>query len=98
MSFLEKLKSLPVWQKKIILWSVVATLALVLFILWVKNVREELEGFPGEKLREQFELPKFPSIEIPEIRLPEIPEDELKKLEKELDSEKLEELKKLYDE
>lgn len=98
MGFLEKLRNLPVLQRKIILWSVVAMLALVLFILWVKNVRDKLGGFDNQEVREQIRLPEIPKIEMPATGLPEISEEELKELEKELSGEEIEELKKLYGE
>ena len=64
MDFLEKLRSLPELQKKLILWSVVIVLALTIFILWVRNVREKLEAF-------QFQAPELPKVEIPTTEMPE---------------------------
>lgn len=96
MEFLEKLRGLPQSQRKIILWSVVVVLALILFILWTKNVKKKLESFQGKEVRQQFQVPELPAIETPQVELPEISEEELKELEKELSPEELEELKKLY--
>ncbi len=98
MGFLEKLRGLPESQRKAILWVVVVILGLLLFILWMKNARQKLEGFRGEGLREQFNIPEFPVIEMPAVELPEISEEELKELEKELSGKEAEELKKLYGE
>jgi len=96
MEFLEKLRGLPQTKRKIILWLVIAIIALVLFILWTKNVRKKFEGFQGEEVKQQFQIPDLPRIETPEIELPQISEEELKELEKELSPQELEELKKLY--
>lgn len=64
MRALEKLRRLPEFQKKLILWSFVVVLALIFFILWVRNVREKLEAF-------QFQTPELPRIEMQTIELPE---------------------------
>ena len=78
MDFLEKLRSLPEFQKKLILWSFVVVLALIFFILWVRNVRGKLQSFPGAEVKEQLQLPETPRIEMPAIELPEISEEELR--------------------
>ena len=97
MEFLEKLRALPEGQKKLILWTIVITLALVLFIWWIKNTREKLGSFRGEELRDRFQPPQIPKIEMPLIGLPEISEKDLEQLESELSEEELEELKKLLE-
>lgn len=84
MEFLEKIRRLPEGQRKLILWAAVIILALILFILWVRNVREKLRGFGQEGFREQFQPPEFPKIEMPKIELPEISKEELKQLEEQL--------------
>ncbi len=67
MDFLEKLRSLPEFQKKLILWSLVIVLALVFFILWVRNVRGKLEAF-------QFQAPELPRVEMPAMESIELPQ------------------------
>lgn len=84
MRFLEKLRRLPEFQRKLILWTIVIVLALVLFILWVRNVREKLRNFPREELREQVQFPALPNVETPEFEIPKLSEEELKQLEEQL--------------
>lgn len=81
MDFLKKIQDLPESQRKLILWSVVIVLGSVLFILWAINVGEKLQNFQRVDLKEQFQLPEFPKIEMPAFELPEISEEELKALE-----------------
>ena len=64
MDFLDKLRNLTEFQRKLILWSAVVVVAAALFIFWVRNVRGKLEAF-------QFQAPELPGIEMPQIELPE---------------------------
>jgi hypothetical protein len=84
MEFLEKLRGLPETQRKLILWAVVIILGLLLFVLWVKNVREKLQSFPREEFKEQIRPPEFPRIEMPATELPSPSAEELKQLEEQL--------------
>ncbi len=100
---------MPENKRKIILWSVVIILGLILFIGWVRSFQESLRKFSEEKIIEEFKAPllerfqdmpriEIPKIEISEIEIPEITEEEWKQLEEELSKEELEELKKWLEE
>lgn len=83
MNILRRLQNLSEPGKRIVLWSVMIAVGLALFILWMKNVQEKLKNFQGGL--------KLPSLkeeigEMPKIEMPEISEEELKKLEEELET------------
>lgn len=87
MGFLQKLRGLPEPQRKLILWGVVIILGLLLFLWWVKNVRDNLQSFVIEELPQQFQFPEISKIEIPALELPELSEEEIRQLEKQLNGE-----------
>jgi hypothetical protein len=96
MNFLDKIRSLPEWQRKIILWVLVGLLALILFGFWIKNVKRKVENFPSKKIIEKFQLPKMPEFKMPDIKIPDIKKEDIEKLkEKGLNEE---EIKKLQEE
>lgn len=84
MRFLEKLRSLPEPQRKAILWVVTGVVALVVFGWWAKSVRVRLQSFPTEGVKQHFQLPELPNLEIPEVEFSAISEEELKQLEEQL--------------
>ena len=51
-NFLKKIQGLPVERKKIILWSIVAVLALILFLFWFRGFKAKVE-----KLQSQTSIP-----------------------------------------
>ncbi len=100
MDFLKKLQKLPESKRKIILWAVVITFALSLFIWWVRDIQKLLKNFQKEKIKEELRLPalkeelkEIPKFEVPKLP-PEILKEQLKELEKNLSPEELQELKK----
>lgn len=91
MKFLEKLQGLPESQRKIILWSVVILIGIILFSFYFKNVKERLRSLRVGEIKEQLKIPQLqeelkglPKIEMPKFEIPEISEEELKKLEEKL--------------
>jgi len=46
--FLKKIQSLPEERKKIILWSIVAIIALILFVWWLNNFQTRLQSLQTE--------------------------------------------------
>jgi len=103
--FLIRLQELPEEKKRIILWSVVIILALVLFIGWIKSLQQRLRAFPREEFIEGFRAPllermqDMPQIDLPETRfqdmeIPEITEEERQRLKEQLTEEELEEFEK----
>jgi len=84
MNFWEKLRNLPEFQKKLILWCVVGVVALTLFILWVINVKKNLQVFQPEELKKQFQFPEIPELKLPELNISQPSEEELKQIEEQL--------------
>lgn len=75
MKFLEKIQQLPPYKKKIILWTVIIVLGILLTVFWVLNLKRSVARFQTEDLREDMEkggdtiregVGEFPKIEIPE--------------------------------
>ncbi|MGD0576876.1 MAG: hypothetical protein ABSA74_02265 [Candidatus Staskawiczbacteria bacterium] len=58
--FLKKLQNLPDTKKKIILWTIVAVLAVVMGYFWVNSAEK---GF--SKIAESTKSIKFPAINLP---------------------------------
>ena len=86
-NFFKKIQGLPESKKKIILWSIVIMLGLILLIWWIKNVQEAIRGFQKEELKKELNVPileeklkEMPKIEVPEIEIPAEVEEELRKL------------------
>ena len=57
MKFLTKLQSSPERTRKIILWTVVILIGLVLLILFIRNFQQRLEKFEMEEFKEELNLP-----------------------------------------
>lgn len=85
MSFLKRIQKLPVEKKKIILWAITIISALLLFGLYIFNMKKMIKSFEGEKLKEQFQTEKLEEnlkkIEVPKIEIPQPSEEELKQME-----------------
>jgi hypothetical protein len=69
--FLTKLQNLPEQNKKIILWSVVVILAIIMGIFWIKGAINNLS-----KIGESVNQIQFPQIETPDIPSMTIPATE----------------------
>ncbi|MEK7503398.1 MAG: hypothetical protein AAB577_00200 [Patescibacteria group bacterium] len=65
MKFLEKIRSLPEKQRKIILWVIVIVLGLIMLTWWVGRIPERIKGLSLPKI-------EMPKIEIPKIEIPKI--------------------------
>jgi hypothetical protein len=61
--FLKKLQNLPENKKKVILWVIVAIVAVVLLFVWVDIAAKRLTA-----IEENFQKIKFPKVENPEIQ------------------------------
>lgn len=87
-NLLLKIQKLPESKRKIILWVIIAVLALALLSVYVKNAQKRLGDVDlGEIKRElqpaslKEELEKLPKIEMPKIEIPEINQEKLQELE-----------------
>jgi hypothetical protein len=77
MKFLEKIRSLPEKERKIIFWAILIPLSILLFFLYGKYVQFKLKEIKSEKIGEELEIQKLkekleaiPKIEnlIPKIK------------------------------
>lgn len=66
--FILKLQNLPEQKKKIIIWSVVILLGIIMGIFWIKLSGERLN-----KMGESASQIKLPEINLPKIEIPNIP-------------------------
>jgi hypothetical protein len=58
-NYLKKIQDLPEERRKIILWSIVGVLAVILLFFWYKNFKAKLDS-----LNPQSNNPEFISMEI----------------------------------
>ena len=73
MGFSKKIQKLPLKVRKIILFTAVAIIGIVLVWVWAKSLSGGLKGFQGKKLMEEFRIPSLqeklkrdlPKLEIP---------------------------------
>ena len=74
MDFLKKLRVLPEKNKKIILWTIVIVIALVLFFFWFRNLGDKLANFKTGEFKEKLNLPEpgMPEFEMPAFEIPDI--------------------------
>lgn len=57
--FIKKVQELPEGKRKIILWSVLVALGLVLVFLWIWNIKTHFKGFQKEKFIEDLGVPSL---------------------------------------
>lgn len=88
-NLLLKIQGLPEFKRKIILWVVIAILALTLLSIYIENAQKRLKGLEMGEIREELQFPsleeelkKLPKIEIPKIEMPEIDQEKLQELER----------------
>lgn len=74
MNFLEKLQKLPLGKRKIILWTVMVVVGIVLAFFFIRIVKNSVRIFGTEEFKKGFntqkfqeEIKKLPQIEMPEI-------------------------------
>jgi len=83
MTFLEKIRNLPETRKKIIFWSLIIIIGLGLFLLYFKNIQNNIKKLKSINFKEELKMPDF-SEELkglPKIEMPKISEEELRKIE-----------------
>ena len=61
--FLDKMRNLPEQKKKIILWTIVVVLAIIMGIFWIRSAANTLEKI-GESTK---------NVNFPELNMPDIP-------------------------
>jgi hypothetical protein len=86
MKFLEKLQSLPLKTRKVILWSIIVIVGLTLLFFWLGNIQKTIKGFEKKEIMKEINLPplKEEFKEIPKVEIPEISQEELLELERQL--------------
>lgn len=86
MDILEKIRNQSETKKKVILWTTIIVIGLVLFLLYLKNTQNSIKNFKSIELKEKFRLPSL-GEELkgwPKFEMPEVAEQELKKIEEEI--------------
>jgi len=86
MTFLEKIRHLPETRKKIIFWSLIIIIGLGLFLLYFKNIQNNIKKLKSVNFKEELKMPDFSEElkSLPKIEMPEISEEELRKIEEEI--------------
>lgn len=76
MNVLEKIRSLPEKERKMILWSVVIIIGGILLFFYAKNIQQKISEFKGEDLEKQLKIPELKEelSKLPKVELPELPE------------------------
>ncbi len=57
--YLRRIQDLPLIKRKIIFWSLIIILGLILCSLYVLNIRYRIKNFPIEKSLEKLKFPDF---------------------------------------
>jgi len=57
MKQLEKLRSLPEGQRKLILWGVMIVVGVLLALWWIPQIQERFQTVKEADLREEFSIP-----------------------------------------
>jgi len=83
MTFLEKIRHLPETRKKIIFWSLIIIIGLGLFLLYFKNIQNNIKKLKSVNFKEELKMPDFSEElkSLPKIEMPEISEEEIQKNE-----------------
>ena len=103
--FIKKLQKLPERTRKVILWSVVILIGLILAILWILNINRVIKNIKKEDLKKELNLEELEENlqEIPKIELPEGAKEQFEKIGEDIEKmgeemEKLEEDKNIKEE
>lgn len=69
MNFLDKLQSLPAKKRKLILWIIIAILAVFLFLIYIQNLQKRIKYNNGGGLKEELQIDKLEEIlkDLPEL-------------------------------
>ena len=91
MDFIEKLQNKSEREKKIIIWTVLIVIGLILLLLWVYNSKRNIGSLKTEDIIEQIELPAEAEEDIRKAK--ESTTEDLKELEELLNQLEQESLK-----
>jgi len=69
-NYLEKLRAMPEQKKKIVLWTIVVVLALIMGIFWIRGLKANLSKM-GEEMG-KIEIPEFETTDMPKLDLEEL--------------------------
>lgn len=64
MNILDRLRSQPIHIRKLILWTIVVILGLVLAVLWINSSYKGIQKLKSQNIIQELNLPK---IEMPTI-------------------------------
>ncbi len=86
--FLKKIQQRPEAERKMIFWILVILFGIVFFGFWLLIIKQQVDSLNKDKIRQDLNLlqmqEQFKSL--PKLELPKIDEQELKTLEKLLES------------
>jgi len=86
--YLKRVQNLSLIKRKIIFWAIIIFFGLILFVFWVRNIKQKINIFSKEKISEEINFPEL------EEKIKSLPKLEIPKTEIEEDLKKLEEIKK----
>ena len=80
--FLEKIRQKSKEERKAIFWIFVIFFGIALFGFWLLTVKQQVDSFNKDKVRQDFNLPQLEEQfkNLPKLELPEINQEDLKQI------------------
>ena len=81
--FLEKIRQKSKEERKAIFWILVIFFGIAFFGFWLLTVKQQVDSFNKDKVRQDFNLPQLEEQfkNLPKLKLPEINQEDLKQIE-----------------
>jgi len=81
--FLEKIRQKSKEERKAIFWILVIFFGIAFFGFWLLTVKQQVDSFNKDKVRQDFNLPQLEEQfkNLPKLELPEINQEDLKQIE-----------------
>lgn len=57
--YLKRIQNLPLIKRKIIFWAIITIFGLILFALYILNVKQKIKTFPIKESLEELKLPEL---------------------------------------
>jgi len=82
----KKIRDLPLIKRKIIFWAIIIIFGLILFALYLLNIKQKIKTFPLRKSLEELKLPQLKEEikNLPKFEI-EGPKEEIKENIKEIE-------------
>jgi len=80
--FLEKIRQKSKEERKAIFWILVIFFGIAFFGFWLLTVKQQVDSFNKDKVRQDFNLPQLEEQfkNLPKLELPEINQEDLKQI------------------